>query len=436
MGFEDDVPTWFYNWARSYLSGSGYDYKTVDIPAHYDSTLTSQELKSGFKKMYPPQVGTRTGERETVPSQREARDWDQREYEHSVSMRKEQKEEELKEAIESSPYKKEGETPTFVDEYMPPGEESRKQGFVEGVKGRVGEYLDERKRKKAEANRWREIQQKKEIAELDRKIALEKSESVKKDLEAERRRLKLENIKRTFNPLEGVIEKPSTPAQPYQRAPSPAPAPERSRMAEKLDISKSVLERAERRGAAADRFGLDVFGAKAQAVQGGMPQADRFGLNIFGPAKQPQKQKYQYRYVIEKGGVARRERVPITPTPEQAQGAPPAAPGSSFAQRMDLFARGASPPHQSSISPGNGRAKLAEKLELTASHPIDQGKRKPIQFFGGPRAEPPKADFSIKLRPQSAIGPARKKFLGKPKGTPRKKGKGKKKPEGRFGGFL
>jgi len=444
VGWGEKVPGDFYNWVRSYLSGAGYDYKTVDIDALYDSSLTPPENYSAIKRTYPPQMGTKREEQLHHTTQREGREWDQREFEQGIEVRQEERKMKAKEAYEESPFKREakGGSPDFVDEYLEP-QEQKKKDFIGNIKERIEDYRTEQYRKKQLNEKGKEIAQRQKILETKKNLTHEERESRLKDMELQRRKTKMENIKRTLNPLEGYVDKPQP--TPYRRAPSPTPmrtTSEGSRLAESMDVSRSMLERAEGKAATGDRYGLELRPAAGR--QGG---TDRYGLDLFArPGQQqyaPGQKRYKYRTIIEHG-VARRERIPqVGPEGQPIQGPYPGQypyqpQGSSLRESMDVLARPRG--HQAQQSGlaqsldvfNRPRApvshEIAHRAELSQPSKVKPGHSKPVQFFGKMNTAPQRVNASSGLRASSFNLP-KMNFLGKP-------GKGRRGKPGKLGGYV
>lgn len=476
MAWGEKVPGDFYAWVRSYLSGAGYDYKTVDIDSLYDSTLSKEENYNAIKREWPPQTGTKREEQLHHTTKRMADAYDQEGFARGVESRIEERKTRAKEAYEEAPFKRTQERPPdFVDEYVEPKEE--KEDFITGVKKTYSKYLgeesreaklrgekplkeryesfrEEMKQREYEARRSKEkgeeIKQRLKIRETEGRLAKEEREARLKDLEVQRRKTRVENIKRTLNPLEGYVDKPQP--TPYRRAPSPTPmrtTSEGSRLAESLDVSESVRQNIEARPAGGDRYGLDLY--RPSAYGGGRPVgADRYGLDLFAkPGQQqyaPGQKRYKYRTIIEHG-VARRERIPqVGPEGQPIPGRYPYQPQrSSLRESMDVLRPGRMQGRQqqsgmaASLDIFNhtpsrtGRSnpvphEVAHRAELSQPSGVKPGKSKPVQYFGKMNLAPAKVNASSGIKASSFSLP-KMNFLGKP-------AKGRRGKSGRLGGYI
>jgi hypothetical protein len=208
-----------------------------------------------------------------------------------------------------------------------------------------------------------------------------------------------------------------------------------------MDVSRSMLERAEGKAASGDRYGLELRPATGR--QGG---TDRYGLDLFArPGQQqyaPGQKRYKYRTIIEHG-VARRERIPqYTPEGQPMQPVPGNYPyqpqGSSLRDSMDVLARPRGHQQQSGLAQSLdifnrpkapvGSPAMAHRAELSQPSKVKPGHSKPVQFFGKMNTSPQRVNASSGLRASSFNIP-KMNFLGKPV-------KGRRGKTGKLGGYV
>jgi len=296
-----------------------------------------------LKQMYPSKPGEKYAKNMTH-AQMDKAQYDT--YASNVQMAQEEKaraKEKKKEFAEaeiakSTKVKREGDDALSSDELTETMEaEPKKKDFL----GKVGDFLDKRKeakevKKKEEqfktTQTHKELKEKLELAKAKRDIRMAEREVTREDVE--QRKYQMMGGARGEMLLSGMDflgkKGPEQPQRQRQFLDKPR-SDSQSSMRKDLDVTARESPRATGQPARASlRQDLDILArpSKPQAQT-----ADRFGLNIFGSKQQPQKQKYKYRMVIEKG-VARRERVPIPQDPNAPQ---PQAPQNNFMANLDIF---------------------------------------------------------------------------------------------------
>jgi len=402
------VPKEFSRWTISYLSGSGYDYQSVDVQSHYDNSLTFQENKAMFKQMYPSKPGEKYAKGMTHAQMNKAQ-YDT--YASNVQMTQEAKEaERLKkkefaeaEIERSTKVRKSGEDALPSDELTEAVEEEQKnRGFLE----KVGSFLDERKahKKKGEeiktTQTQKELQQKLELAKAKRDIRMAEREVTREDIEQKKYQMMGGATGEMLLSGMDFLGKrgPEQPQRERQFLNKPQ-SDSQSSMRKDLDVTVRESPRATGQPARTSlRQELDILARPAQGQQ----QKDRFGLDIFQSkqAQQP-KQKYKYRMVIEKG-VARRERIPIPQDPNAPQQMQQQSPQNSFIASMDIF----NTPRRM-----NGRQN-GNQLGRTSGPALDRFSltgRRDLGLQGNKR------DFSISKKPWGTPKAKSKLTVGKPK---------------------
>lgn len=340
---ERGIPKAFSRWAVSYLSGSGYDHQTIDIEAYYDNTLTFEENKAMFKREFPSQSSEqyasgitkaqmKQAEYDVYKSNLETRLEEKKYQMEQEEAEKQKKRDWVKEKIEESTKVKrstgiqqDGNGKVEITEEMM--EEPKKErdflGKIGGFFGEVGE--------KAEAARVR-FEKEREFGKIQRQKKEKQKLAEKKEQLAEK--LEIAGMKRDIRGAERSEAKSKVEEVGYALRGGaygerlfggfgkvsmgyPAQRPQRSRLAESLDISGPRAVSGGARNTLRDE--LDMF-RKGNSGRG-------LDLNIF--QKQEPQQKHKYRQVIE-GGKVRRERIPIKEKNGRTR-------GNSMLGSLDIF---------------------------------------------------------------------------------------------------
>lgn len=412
----------FVRWAISYLSGSGYDYKSVDIKSYYDETLSLEENKQLIKRIYPSKPGQETQMDESQAEGVQA-------YQAAAEGRKEAKREFAEKEIAKSTQVKRDYTPDSEEvsediNAFEEAEEKKSSGFLDKVKGAYDEYKTGREEKKEIKEKERKFKSEQRIKELDaeaEKLSLEKEVRDKEYLTTKEKIIGLKE-KVTGGPAARAFKEETGIGMGQKQdvnlfGTTPLRQRESQRRNERTFIDqRNLLASAEPqkgRSQAGDRYGLDVFNRQPGQRRDSpiLKNAD-----VLAARKEKKKQKYGYRTVIEKG-VARRERVPVKNEEEEVQQNPLA--------KFDVGTKRQEP--QTMRRPKEPARQEPNRFTLSnilgTRKPTESKPRKEIDFFG--KASPGKKGKSRALKEIDFFGKKKVNFVGKVK-TKKKKTKRKK----------
>lgn len=340
----EGVPKEFSRWAVSYLSGSGYDYQAYDVSAHYDPSLSFQENKAMFKQMYPSKPAEQYAKEMTNAEMDKAR-FDT--YSSNVQMAQEERASERarkKEFVEGEIEK--SKEPSELDVAL---EETEKpKGFFDTVSKKAGDFIEQKRLEKELKKKGEEIKTKTKAEELARQLELAQAKQKIRQAERVITKEKAEEMgyrlkggatgEMIFQHMDFLGKaKPTSQAKPRMQFLESRRQESDDSLRRSLDISVRQDQPRSPRARASQGLDLDMFSQRRQPGQRASA-ADRLGLDVYGSRQPQQAQKYRYRWVIEKGGVARRERIPVTdPQTGQPQYQQPQQRGSPFLASMDIF---------------------------------------------------------------------------------------------------